>query len=473
MAWNGWMARSGGSQRRSRGYAGWPGLLVLAAGKIAIAVLLFWALLAPPAGAQRAADAIPKRKAEEPTAVGGGSGLVIGGVAVDERGKTDIDARMNGWRAAQRLAWPALWARMSGMTEGSAPRLPDSALDGMVSAIEVEREEIGGNRYVARLAVVFDRVRASAYLGQFSELASSPPFLVMPILQDAGARFGHEPGSPWLAAWTRMRTGESPVDYIRIQPTPGDTILLSAWATERRDVRFWQLLVDRYAVADVMMPELILDRSYAGGPVSALLIVRFGPQSRELGRVRLVNRAGDVAALMDEAVRQSDRLYVAALRAGNLLPDPKLLAIDSLAQIPDAAPDIGGGAGGGGTSIRIRVSSPDDATLVAIEQALRATPGIGAVRTTSYILGGMSTLEVTTTLAPDQLGILLDAAGLRLEQDAAGPVVRRRRADEAPLAAPAPAPTPAPAPAAPAPEADAGRQAAPAAVARPAPGPTP
>jgi len=315
------------------------------------------------------------------------------------------------------------------------------ALDGIVSAIEVEEEQIGGNRYIARLAVVFDRARATAYLGQFSELAASPPFLVIPVLQDAGTRFGHEPGSPWLAAWARLRGGESPVDYIRIQPTPGDTILLSAWVTEQRDVRFWQYLVDRYAVADVMIPELILERSHAGGPVTALLIARFGPAGREVGRMRLANRRGDADALMDEAVRQADRLYVMALRAGNLLPEPKLLALGGLAEIPAAAPGIGdAGDWAAGATLVVRVASPDDATLVAIEQALRAVPGISSVRTTSYVLGGMSRLEIGTALAPDQLAVMLDSVGLRLDRAPEGPIVRRRRPDEAPLAPPPPSP---------------------------------
>lgn len=436
-----------GSGTKARG--GWLALAMLAVVKLGVAALLLWALLAAPASAQRrAADALPAKQDAAPQAVGGGSGLVIGGVQVDERGKSDIDARLNGWRAAQRLAWPALWARMSGMTEGSAPKLPDGTLDGMVSAIEVEQERIGGNRYIARLAVVFDRVRASAFLGRFAGLASSPPYLVIPVLQDAGARFGHEPGTPWLAAWARLRAGESPVDYIRIVPTPGDTILLSAWATERRDVRFWQMLVDRYAVADVMMPELILERTFVGGPVSALLIARFGPTGRELGRVRLSNRAGSVDGLLDEAVRQADRLYVTALRAGNLLPDPKLIATDVPAEIPDEAPGIGDPGGlSGAATLLVRVASPDDVALVAIEQALRGAPGIGAVRTASYVLGGMSTLEITTSLAPDQLAQMLDQAGLRLDRDAGGVVVRRRRPDEPPLApAPLPAAEPAVAP---------------------------
>ena len=98
------------------------------------------------------------------------------------------------------------------------------------------------------------------------------------------------------------------------------------------------------SLADVLMPELILDRSWQGGPVSGLLVVRFGPAGREIGRVRLTNRSGDVAGLMDTAVRESDKLYVAALRAGNLLPDPSLIEPDVPATaLEDTGPEIGGG----------------------------------------------------------------------------------------------------------------------------------
>ena len=35
-----------------------------------------------------------------------------------------------------------------------------------------------------------------------ANLASSPPFLVIPVLQDAATRQAHESSSPWLAAWS-------------------------------------------------------------------------------------------------------------------------------------------------------------------------------------------------------------------------------------------------------------------------------
>lgn len=385
----------------------------------------------------KAADSKPKAKSADPsvpTAIGGGGGLVIGGVAVDVGGKTAIDARLNGWREAQRLAWPALWSRMSGLAASTAPRLPDSALDSMVSAIEVEREQIGPDRYVARLAVVFDRVRASSYLGNYAALSSSPPFLVIPVLQDAGTRMAHEAQSPWLAAWARLRAGETPIDYVRIQPTPGDAILLNAWQSERRHIFLWRALIDRYQVADVVIPELILERRFAGGPVSGLLIVRFGPGGRELGRVRLTNRGGDVAGLMDTAVREADRMYVTALRAGNLLPDPTLIPPEVPATaVEDTGPEIGGGYEGAG-GFAVRVATPDDATLQAIQSLIAGTPGVAGVRLQSLVLGGESVLEIVADVPRAELRYALDLRGLRLENG----VIRRKVATDPALAPPAP-----------------------------------
>ena len=69
----------------------------------------------------------------------------------------------------------------------------------------------------ARDAVVFDRVRASAYLCRFSNLVSSPPFLVLPvlivqatirfaiaILAEAGLSYLGLGTAPPAASWGRM-----------------------------------------------------------------------------------------------------------------------------------------------------------------------------------------------------------------------------------------------------------------------------
>src|SRR5262245_57520057 len=77
----------------------------------------------------------------------------IDGIAVNTTGKTGEEARRNGWREATRQAW----------AKAGGPDLPDGQLEGMVSAVVVQSEQIGPRRYIATLGVIFDRTRA----GQF------------------------------------------------------------------------------------------------------------------------------------------------------------------------------------------------------------------------------------------------------------------------------------------------------------------
>jgi hypothetical protein len=385
-----------------------------------VRLLLLFLVLTAPAMAQEGAPG-------EPEAVGEAGGLLVSGVAVDATGRTGVEARTNGWREAQRRAWPELWARLSGLAPSSAPRLADGALDGIVSAIEVEREAVGGRRYVARLTVVFDRVRAAAYLGRFGTLVQSPPLLVLPVLQDAGVRSGLDAASPWVKAWERFQAGESTVDYVRIRPTPADTLLLSAWQAERPSLVQWRGLMDRYQTADVLVPEFLLDRTVVGGPVSGLLVARFGPGAREVGRVRLEEPSGRVDLLLDRAVREADRLFASALRSGLIVPSTALSEEPEVVEVPEMGPELLGSAGG--AQRRFGVETPDSPALSAIERRLRGAEGISGVRVESFVIGGRSVIVVETALSGDGLARALDAVGLREE----GGALRLRRAEEAPL----------------------------------------
>src|SRR3546814_6396539 len=80
------------------------------------------------------------------------------------------DARSKGWRAAQRKGWAQLYRRLNG-TDG--PALTDSVLDGIVTSIVIEEEQIGPRRYVARLGVQFDRVSAGQILDRKSKRLNS------------------------------------------------------------------------------------------------------------------------------------------------------------------------------------------------------------------------------------------------------------------------------------------------------------
>src|SRR5438552_9510721 len=108
--------------------------------------------------------------------------LEIGGIHVDVGGADAQGARFAGWRVAQRQGFKALWAKMHNAPIDQAPNLPDGALDQIVSSINVEREEIGPNRYIADLGVLFDRARAAPFLGvEDGQIQRSGPMLLIPV----------------------------------------------------------------------------------------------------------------------------------------------------------------------------------------------------------------------------------------------------------------------------------------------------
>ena len=87
------------------------------------------------------------------------------GVDVDVSAATGEQARIEGWRRAQGIGWRMLWARTHNRPLAEAPNLSDSVLNSIVAGIVIDNEQIGPNRYIARLGVLFDRARTSQMLG--------------------------------------------------------------------------------------------------------------------------------------------------------------------------------------------------------------------------------------------------------------------------------------------------------------------
>jgi hypothetical protein len=387
----------------------------------------------------------PLRAQESDAGGSDNAAFVVSGIEVDHVAKTTDAARLSAYRAAQRQAWPQLWARLTAKDPKSAPKLGDAALDAIVSGIEVETERFSTTRYIARLGVVFDRVRAGKYAGGTGTVLTSQPMLLLPVLDDAGVRTVYETRSPWLAAWARQRTGASPMQYVRASSVAGDAVLLNAWQARRSDRRLWQNLMGRFRTADVLVAEAKLDRSYPGGPVIGTFAARHGPDGRLLARFRLrTGSARGLAGLLDEGVRRIDMAYAAALRAGQLRSDPTL-AID-LAPIDIASPDIAVTVPL--TGIEVSVQTPDAAAVATLQNGIRAAPSVTGVGVTSLSLGGVSRIRIGYADSYQRLLYDLDQLGWRIVQTQQGPLLRRRQAGETPV--PPPVTTPPAPPAAPA-----------------------
>lgn len=360
------------------------------------------------------------------------SGLEVGGITVDVSGKTADAARFGGWREAQRKGWRLLWAKYHG-GGGGAPGLSDGQLDSIVSAIVVEDEQIGPTRYIGRLGVIFDRVRAAEILGVGGTASRSAPMLVLPVMWDGGTPLSFEQRTEWQKAWARYRTGESAIDYVRPAGTGGDPLLLNFGQTHRPGRRWWRALLDQYGAADVLIPTVRLERQWPGGPIVGRFSARYGPDNRLLET--FVLRAASPAALakmMDEGVARLDGIYMNALAAGLLRPDTSLIieepveaeeteeetaTVSEAVPVEEAAPDTEDTSAARETSsFTIQFDTPDVGSVGATESAVRGIPGIKSASTTSLALGGTSVMRVTFQGDAGMLRIGLAARGFTVSE---------------------------------------------------------
>ena len=371
--------------------------------------------------------AVPSRSQDEEGA------FSIGGIAVDVAAKSATEARVGGWREAQRRAWPQLWSRLTGAPAVNAPKLGDSSLDAIVQGIEVEHETIGPTRYIASLGIVFDRARASRYLGASARMLRSSPMLLLPVLWDGGTRTAFEKRTVWAAAWGRFRLDSSPIDYVRAPGTAGDAVILTASQAYRPDRPLWRAALQRYAAADVLVAEARFQRTYTGGPVRAVFRALHGPDGEEMGRFTLAAASeAELPAMLDRAVRQMDALYVEALRGGRLKADEDL-TVPLVSVVDSGSPAIG--AASAGDAVELSVETTDAAAASAVEAKIRSAPSVIGTALTSIVSGGTSKVRVTYAGRLEDLRYDLDQVGLRLE----GTRLRARREGEAPLPPPTPA----------------------------------
>lgn len=366
----------------------------------------------------------------------------VTGIEVNVSGKSAEDARANGWRQAQRLAWEKLW-KSNGLGGGSAPGLDDGTIEGMVSAVVVEQEQIGPRRYIARLGVIFDRTRTSGYLGMQGQIARSAPMLVIPVLIQGGAASVFETRTPWQKAWAEYRTGSSVIDYVRPSGAGAESLLLTAGQVGRRSRNWWRLVLDSFGAADVIMPMAKLERSWPGGPVRGTFTARQGPDNRFIGSFELTAQSEDkLPAMLAEAITRLDGLYAGALAAGQLAPDPSLsmrpdldpALVESIvaklgpapAATAAAGPDAAATAAAVPTvAVTVQFVTPDGAAVDAALAALRRVEGVKEAATTSLAIGGTSVMRVTFAGEIDALAAALRAQGWRVTQGAGALSIRK------------------------------------------------
>ena len=351
--------------------------------------------------------------------VASSSDFDVGGIEVNTTGDTPEEARINGWKEAQRKAWEQL----------DGPAISDDRLDSLVAAIVVEQENIGPRRYVATLGVIFDRQRAGALLGSTGSRSRSAPMLTLPTLISGGTQTMFEVRNPWQRAWAQYQFGASAIDYVRPSGSGGESLLLTYGQTGRRSRAWWNNILDQFSAADVLVPIANLRWEYPGGPVEGRFTARYGPDNRYLDEFTMsAPNAAALPAMLNRAVARFDSIYSDALADGRLRPDPTLTldnvelspalralldearrseAEDNAASSSNDQP-ASSNAGSGdeptpqptattaaAASFVVQVATPDAASFDTALSLLRGTPGVSGVAVNSTAIGGASVLRVT------------------------------------------------------------------------------
>ena len=371
----------------------------------------------------------------------------VSGIAVDAKGDSPQEAREKGWQEAARLAW----AKIGG------PKLSDGQLSAMVSSIVIESEQLGPRRYIARLGVIFDRTRASGYLGGEGEVARSAPLLLIPVSVTAGTETVFERRNPWQRAWAEYQTGASRIDYVRPAGAGGDSLLVTYGQVGRRSRLWWRNVLDQFGASDVLIAIARLDYAYPGGPVTGRFTARYGPDNSWLGEFTLrAPSAAQLPAMLAQAIERFDAIYTQALEAGRLKPDPTL-DIETPVLPPEVqalieqgraiaareeAARIGEPVAGLPTpretatpapgfnsatviGVTIQFATPDPGSVDATVGAVRATPGVRGASTSSLALGGTSIMRVAFAGTAAELADALRARGFTVREAGGGLSISR------------------------------------------------
>ena len=367
------------------------------------------------------------------------SDIEVANITVDVTADSAEEARAKGWREAQRKAWEKI----------KGPKIPDNQLDGLVSAIVIERERLGPRRYIATLGVVFDRQRASAFLGGAQQAARSAPMLLIPVEVSGGTYTAFERRNGWQRAWAEFNPGASRIDYVRPSGAGGDSLLINFGQTGRHSRAWWRSTLDQYGAADALMAFARLDHQFPGGPVKGTFTARYGPDSEVLESFTMQAEGPDaLPAMLGEAVERMDAIFTAALASGKLRPDPtlrlggsgevdpiiaRLIEIGRAARAraaAEAAVAAGGnaprieaapvaGAEPGEAMVRaivVQFATPDAAAFDGALGAVRGTTGVRSLGVTSTAIGGTSVMSVNYAGTLEELAAALEARGFAVRR---------------------------------------------------------
>jgi hypothetical protein len=216
------MQRDGRAIRRD-----WPAKLAPLLLGVIIAVL---AAIASPASANQA--------------------YTVSDVRVQQTADTAVAAQEAAMREARSAALQQLFERLVPPNyRGALPQLSESEIDRMVTATDIQHEQMSGTTYTGTLAIAFDPAAVQHVL-QSRDIPYadqvSPPLIVIPVYERAGARQLWETPNPWDSAWRARTASSGLISIVMAEGQPAEQLIISADQAMAGDTDRLRSLAQRY-----------------------------------------------------------------------------------------------------------------------------------------------------------------------------------------------------------------------------------
>lgn len=333
--------------------------------------------------------------------------FTVSDVAVDETAADAQAAREAAIVAGQRAAWRALVERLVAPDQtGPLLALDDTRIGNLVRSFEVADEKVAPDRYIASLTFHFNEPMARqtfSDMGASRTVTTSPPVLVLPVLETDGAPLLFELDNGWRDAWRDAVAWSGLVPVVVPIGDLQDIASIDAARALAGDPAALDAIARRYGTGTVAVA---VARVPTGGVVPDALAVDL--TVRQGGGAEV---GGASYALPDGAEPSLGALFEAAARG-------------TVARLEDAwrAENLVETGTETAMAIEVPVASVGDWTDVN-----RRLGGVGSIRRVDIAAMGAKAISLTVRYVGDEgrLASSMAAAGLVLAREADVWVLRR------------------------------------------------
>ena len=207
------------------------------------AALLGWVALLSAGGVASAQSLLAQADSANPA-------YTVRDIRATKTAASGLKAQKEAMRGARTQALTHLFQRLVPVTHHSLlPVLPPEQVDALVSSVDIQQEQVTATAYTGQLAISFLpsgiaqvlKARNIPYTDQIS-----PPLIIVPVYERAGARQLWETPNAWDSAWRARVGAQGLVTTTMARGDPSEQLVISADQAVGGDSARIQALAQNY-----------------------------------------------------------------------------------------------------------------------------------------------------------------------------------------------------------------------------------